>query len=81
MECWEEALPWLERSLAITPGTGRTQMVLAAVYHKLGREADSKAAIAQALALRPGSNAANFSLPTKNTSQTLSCSERPDHRA
>ncbi|WP_156927981.1 winged helix-turn-helix domain-containing protein [Bradyrhizobium sp. Tv2a-2] len=71
MERWEEALPWLERSLAITPGTGRTQMVLAAVYHKLGREADSKAAMAQALALRPGSNAANFSLPTKNTSQTF----------
>jgi DNA-binding winged helix-turn-helix (wHTH) protein/tetratricopeptide (TPR) repeat protein len=68
LERYDEAIPWLEQSLAVTPGTGRTQIVLAAVYHQLGRDQDAKATMAKALALRPGSNATNVSLPTKNAS-------------
>jgi DNA-binding winged helix-turn-helix (wHTH) protein/tetratricopeptide (TPR) repeat protein/TolB-like protein len=64
----EEALPWLQRSLAITPGTGRTQILLAAAYQRLGRTDEAKAALAKALGLRPGSTAANVEMPPKNTS-------------
>jgi DNA-binding winged helix-turn-helix (wHTH) protein/tetratricopeptide (TPR) repeat protein len=68
LERYDEAVPWLERSLAVTPGTGRTEILLAAVYHRLGRDQDAKAMMAKALQLRPGSNATNFVLPKKNTS-------------
>jgi DNA-binding winged helix-turn-helix (wHTH) protein/tetratricopeptide (TPR) repeat protein len=68
LERYDEAVSWLEQSLAVTPGTGRTQIVLAAVYHQLGRDQDAKATMAKALALRPGSNAINVPLPTKNAS-------------
>jgi DNA-binding winged helix-turn-helix (wHTH) protein/tetratricopeptide (TPR) repeat protein len=68
LERYGEAVHWLEQSLAITPGTGRTQIVLAAVYHQLGRDQDAQATMAKALALRPGSNATNVALPTKNAS-------------
>ena len=68
LERYGEAVHWLEQSLAITPGTGRTQIVLAAVYHQLGRDQEAKATMAKALALRPGSNAINVALPTTNAS-------------
>jgi DNA-binding winged helix-turn-helix (wHTH) protein/tetratricopeptide (TPR) repeat protein len=63
-----EALAWLERSRAITPGTGRTDLVMAGAYERLGRHAEAKAALARGLALRPGSTAENVGLPLKNTS-------------
>lgn len=65
---YEESLPWLERSLAITSGSGRTHVVLAAAYEALGRHEEAKAAIAKALQLRPGSNIHNVALPFKNQS-------------
>jgi DNA-binding winged helix-turn-helix (wHTH) protein/tetratricopeptide (TPR) repeat protein len=68
LEHYDEAVPWLEQSLAVTPGTGRTEILLAAVYHQLGREQDAKAMMAKALQLRPGSNAINFALSKKNAS-------------
>jgi DNA-binding winged helix-turn-helix (wHTH) protein/TolB-like protein/Flp pilus assembly protein TadD len=64
----DEALTWLERSLAITPGTGRTHMMLAAAYEALGRHEEAKAAVAQGLQLRPGTTARNVGLPTQNQS-------------
>ena len=64
----EEALPWLERSLAITSGSGRTHVVLAAAYEALGRHEEAKAAIAKTLQLRPGSTIHNVALPFKNQS-------------
>ncbi|MFA6267468.1 MAG: winged helix-turn-helix domain-containing protein [Pseudolabrys sp.] len=63
-----DAVPWLNRSLAITPGTGRTHFVLAAAYQRLGRFDDAKAALAAGMAERPGSNAGNVALPKKNAS-------------
>jgi len=64
----EDALPWLQRSIAITPATGRTHLLLAAAYQRLGRTDEAKAALAQTMALRPGSNATNVVPPQKNTS-------------
>jgi TolB-like protein len=70
MDRAEDALPWLERSLAVTPGTGRTHFLLAVAYQRLGRFDDAKAAMAEGMKLRPGTTAANVSLPTKNASAT-----------
>ncbi|SDN71834.1 winged helix-turn-helix domain-containing protein [Ensifer sp. YR511] len=64
----EEALPWLQRSIAVTPASGRTHMLLAAAYQQLGRTDDAKTAMAVALELRPGSTARNAPPPTKNNS-------------
>lgn len=68
MDRSEEALPWLERSLAVTPGTGRTHFLLAAAYQRLGRFDDAKTAIVEGMKLRPGTTAANVALPAKNAS-------------
>jgi DNA-binding winged helix-turn-helix (wHTH) protein/tetratricopeptide (TPR) repeat protein len=64
----EDAVSWLQRSLAITPGTGRLYFGLAAVYQRLGRTEDAKAALARGMELRPGSTAINVSLPKRNAS-------------
>ncbi len=64
----QEAIPWLKRSLAITPGTGRTDFALAAAYQRLGQFSEAKAAIAAGMKLRPGSSADNVALPKKNAS-------------
>jgi DNA-binding winged helix-turn-helix (wHTH) protein/tetratricopeptide (TPR) repeat protein len=68
MDRSEEALPWLQRSLAITPGSGRTYMLLSAVYQQLGRPDEAGAAMAKGIELRPGSNLSNTALPPKNAS-------------
>lgn len=68
MDRAEDALPWLERSLAVTPGTGRTHFLLAAAYQRLGRFDEAKAAVAEGMKLRPGTTTANVALPVKNAS-------------
>lgn len=73
----EEALSWLQRSIAITPGTGRSHGVLAAAYQRLGRTDEARAALAKTMERRPGSTAENFILPTKNASPVfLEASQR-----
>ena len=73
----EEAINWLQRSIAITAGTGRTHAVLAAAYQRLGRTEEARAALAKTMELRPGSTAANIALPTRNASPVfLEASER-----
>ncbi|TPI45022.1 transcriptional regulator CadC [Mesorhizobium sp. B2-9-1] len=73
----EDALPWLQRSIAITSASGRTHLLLAAAYQQLGRVAEARATITKALELRPGSTALNVPAPTKNTSPVyLKASER-----
>ncbi|WP_245283892.1 winged helix-turn-helix domain-containing protein [Bradyrhizobium sp. Cp5.3] len=64
----EEALPWLQRSIAVTPGTGRSHFLLAAAYQRTGRFAEARAAIAEGLRLRPGTTRLNVSPPMKNAS-------------
>lgn len=77
LERYEDALPWLQRSIDITPASGRTHMLLAAIYQKLGRLDEAKAAMKKGLELRPGTTAANVSPPTKNASPTfVEASER-----
>jgi DNA-binding winged helix-turn-helix (wHTH) protein/tetratricopeptide (TPR) repeat protein len=65
---YDEALPWLQRSIAITPGTGRSHFMLAAAYQRLGRFEEAKAAIAEGLRLRPGTNRQSVWPPMKNAS-------------
>ncbi len=62
----EEAIPFLLKSIAITPGSGRTHALLATAYQRTGRSEEARAAMAKALELRPGSNAVNMPLPKKN---------------
>jgi DNA-binding winged helix-turn-helix (wHTH) protein/tetratricopeptide (TPR) repeat protein len=64
----EEALPWLEQSIAITPASGRSYLQLAIAYQRLGRTDEAKAAFAKAMELRPGSTALNVMPPTENVS-------------
>jgi DNA-binding winged helix-turn-helix (wHTH) protein/tetratricopeptide (TPR) repeat protein len=64
----EEALPWLQRSIAITPATGRSHLLLGAAYQRLGRFEEAKAAIAEGLRLRPGTTSLNVRSPMKNAS-------------
>jgi DNA-binding winged helix-turn-helix (wHTH) protein/tetratricopeptide (TPR) repeat protein len=64
----EDAVVWLQRSLAVTPATGRTHMLLAAVYQRLGRTEEAKAAMKKGLELRPGTTALSVQTPTKNAS-------------
>jgi len=66
----EEALPWLERSIAVTPASGRSLILLAAAYQRLGRTDEAHAALTQGLKLRPGSTVSNVGIPTKNVSAT-----------
>jgi tetratricopeptide (TPR) repeat protein len=63
-----DALPWLQSSIAITPASGRSYMLLAAAYHDLDRPTEAKEAMDKALKLRPGSNVGNVKLPSKNES-------------
>ncbi|NVO14457.1 MAG: winged helix-turn-helix domain-containing protein [Rhodoplanes sp.] len=63
-----EAAPWIERSIAITPGTGRSHMLLAAAYQQAGRTEEARAAMREGLRLRPGTTALNVAPPTKNAS-------------
>ncbi|MBW7967857.1 winged helix-turn-helix domain-containing protein [Bradyrhizobium sp. BR 10289] len=65
---FEEALPWLQRSIAITPGTGRSHFLLAAAYQKSGRSEEARAAMQEGLRLRPGTTKLNVSPPMKNAS-------------
>jgi tetratricopeptide (TPR) repeat protein len=64
MERDDDAVPWLQRSIAITPASGRSYMLLAVAYLRLGRLDEAKATMAKGLAMRPGSTAANVRVPT-----------------
>lgn len=68
MDRSEDALPWLKSSIAITPATGRSYMLLSAAYQGVGRSDEARSAMEKAMALRPGSNLGNATLPPKNAS-------------
>lgn len=73
----EAALPWLHRSIAITPASGRSHMLLAVAYQQTGRIDDAKAAMREGLRLRPGSTALNIAPPYANASPAyVQASER-----
>lgn len=64
----EEAVPWLQKSIAITPASGRPYMLLAVALKESGRTEEAKAALAKAMILRPGSTALNIAPPKRNAS-------------
>jgi DNA-binding winged helix-turn-helix (wHTH) protein/tetratricopeptide (TPR) repeat protein len=68
MDNGEAAVPWLRRSIAITAGSGRTHMLLAAACQQVGRIDDAKAAMQAGLTMRPGTTALNVAPPEKNAS-------------
>lgn len=71
-----EAIPWLERSIAITPGSGRSHTLLAVAYERLGQRQEAMEALAQVLRLRPGSTIANLRASGVNMSPVfMSASE------
>jgi DNA-binding winged helix-turn-helix (wHTH) protein/tetratricopeptide (TPR) repeat protein/TolB-like protein len=71
------AVPWLQRSIAITSASGRSHMLLAAAYVKAGRIDEAKAAMTEGLKLRPGTTALNVAPAMTNASPVfLQASER-----
>jgi DNA-binding winged helix-turn-helix (wHTH) protein/Tfp pilus assembly protein PilF/TolB-like protein len=73
----EEAVSWLQRSIAITAATGRSHMLLAVAYQRTGRTEEARAAIQEGLKLRPGTTKLNVWPPTKNASPVyIQASER-----
>ena len=64
----DDAVPWLQRSIAITAASGRSHMDLAAAYQQMGRIEEAKAAVQEGLKLRPGTTGLNVGPPMKNTS-------------
>ena len=64
----DDAVPWLLKSIAITPASGRTHMLLAAAYQQLGRADEARVAMAKGRELRPGSTVRNVPTPQKNSS-------------
>jgi Flp pilus assembly protein TadD len=62
-----------QRSIAITPATGRTHFMLAVAYRRPGRRTnEANAAFAKAVALRPGATALNIGPSTRNASPVFS---------
>jgi DNA-binding winged helix-turn-helix (wHTH) protein/Flp pilus assembly protein TadD len=73
----EDAVPWLQKSIAITAASGRTHMLLAAAYQQLGKTDEARAAMEKGRELRPGSTVLNVPTPTKNSSPVyIEASER-----
>jgi len=64
----EDAVPWLQKSIAITAASGRTHMLLAAAYQQLGKTDEARAAMEKGRELRPGSTVQNVPTPKKNSS-------------
>ncbi|MFD2181863.1 winged helix-turn-helix domain-containing protein [Rhodoplanes azumiensis] len=64
----DDAVPWIEQSIAITPGTGRSHMLLAAALQQAGRTDEARAAMQEGLRLRPGTTAKTVAPPTRNAS-------------
>jgi DNA-binding winged helix-turn-helix (wHTH) protein/Flp pilus assembly protein TadD len=68
----EDAVPWLQKSIAITAASGRTHMLLAAAYQQLGKTDEARAAMQKGRDLRPGSTVQNVPTPKKNPARSIS---------
>jgi DNA-binding winged helix-turn-helix (wHTH) protein/Flp pilus assembly protein TadD len=64
----EDAVPWLQKSIAITSASGRTHMLLAAAYQQMGKTEEARAAMEKGRELRPGSTYHNVPTPKKHSS-------------
>lgn len=65
-----EAIGLLERSIAITPGSGRSYMLLATAYRRLGRKTEAWEAFLKGMALRPDFTVRTLPLSRRNASDT-----------
>ncbi|UWU24276.1 winged helix-turn-helix domain-containing protein (plasmid) [Rhizobium sp. CB3060] len=65
-----EAIGLLERSIAITPGSGRSYMLLATAYRRLGRKKEAWEAFLKGMALRPDFTVRTLPLSSRNASDT-----------
>ncbi|MBB3610907.1 winged helix-turn-helix domain-containing protein [Rhizobium sp. BK602] len=65
-----EAIGLLERSIAITPGSGRSYMLLATAYRRLGRKKEAWEALLKGMALRPDFTVRTLPLSSRNASDT-----------
>jgi TolB-like protein len=63
----EEALSFIQRSLAITPGTGRSYILEAIALQRLGHGEDAKRSLAKGLQINPGFTVKNVALPRERT--------------
>jgi DNA-binding winged helix-turn-helix (wHTH) protein/tetratricopeptide (TPR) repeat protein len=77
----DDAVSWLERSIAITPASGRPLMALAVAYHRVGRTNEASAIMAKAMTMRPGSTRRNVELPRRNVSPAYLERGEPIYRA
>ena len=75
----EDAVPWLQKSIAITSASGRTHMLLAAAYQQLGKTDEARAAMEKGRELRPGSTVRNVPTPTQEFQPGLYRGDRTDH--
>lgn len=64
----DEAVEWIQKSIAITPASGRPYLLLAAALQRAGHPDQAKAALAKGLALRLNSTARNVLPPERNAS-------------
>lgn len=65
-----EAIGLLERSIAITPGSGRSYMLLATAYRRLSRKKEAWEALLKGMALRPDFTVRTLPLSSRNASDT-----------
>ena len=74
----EEALPWLERSIAITPASGRPLMLLAAAYQRLGRADQAKGRPGESVEIASRLDRQQHRAPDKKRQHGISGGERQD---
>ena len=75
----EDAVPWLQKSIAITSASGRTHMLLAAAYQQLGKTEEARAAMEKGARIAARLDHAQRPDAQKNSSQVLSRCVRTDH--
>ena len=68
----EGAVPWLQKSIAITHASGRTHMLLAAAYQQLDKTDEARAAMEKGMELRPGSTYRNVPPRAKTPARFIS---------
>ncbi|WP_338049048.1 winged helix-turn-helix domain-containing protein [Rhodoplanes elegans] len=64
----DDAVPWIEQSIAITPGSGRSHMLLAAALQQTGRTDAARTAMQEGLRLRPGTTSKTVAPPIRSAS-------------
>ena len=73
----EDAVPWLQKSIAITSASGRTHMLLAAAYQRLGKTDEAKAAMEKGRRIAAGLHRSQRPDAQKNSSPVyIEASER-----